>query len=386
MRFSKLHLENWRNFTYVDVPLQQRVFLIGANATGKSNLLDVFRFLHDIVRVGGGFEKAIEDRGGVARLHSLFSSDTAHIVIDAWIEDDNGQLWRYRLAFTQDTTVSPRPLLQEEKVWHSDILLLDRPDAEDTHDSALLRQTSLEQTFANRRFREVADFFNSIRYYHIVPQIVREPERSIGKTSDPYGSDFIEQVAKLPLESQKALLRTIEDMLRAVIPQFRELLIRPDERGVMHMFGLFETKQPRLEFQSESGFSDGTIRLIGLIRALLDGYGPLLLEEPELSLHQAVVRYLPGMMWSIQKQHNRQILVSTHSSDFLQDEGIAADEIVLLQPSMKDGSTQVTNAAEIATIKQLLDAGLSAADAALPEIQLPNTQKLLHLGETYNAG
>src|SRR5258707_721976 len=57
MRFSHLQLENWRNFTYVDVGLQQRGFLIGANATGKSNLLDVFRFLRDIVRIGGGFEK-----------------------------------------------------------------------------------------------------------------------------------------------------------------------------------------------------------------------------------------------------------------------------------------------------------------------------------------
>lgn len=71
MRFLKLHLENWRNFTRLDVVLQQRVFLIGANATGKSNLLDVFRFLRDLVRVGGGFEKAVADRGGVSSLRSL---------------------------------------------------------------------------------------------------------------------------------------------------------------------------------------------------------------------------------------------------------------------------------------------------------------------------
>ncbi|TEU15991.1 MAG: chromosome segregation protein SMC, partial [Anaerolineales bacterium] len=54
MRFSRIKLENWRNFQEADVPLQNRVFLVGANASGKSNFLDAFRFLRDIVMPGGG--------------------------------------------------------------------------------------------------------------------------------------------------------------------------------------------------------------------------------------------------------------------------------------------------------------------------------------------
>jgi AAA15 family ATPase/GTPase len=46
--FIRLHLGNWRNFASVDVRLQNRVFVIGPNAAGKSNLLDAFRFLHDL--------------------------------------------------------------------------------------------------------------------------------------------------------------------------------------------------------------------------------------------------------------------------------------------------------------------------------------------------
>lgn len=48
LRFGHLHLENWRNFIGVDVKLQERAFLIGPNAYGKSNFLDVFRFLNDL--------------------------------------------------------------------------------------------------------------------------------------------------------------------------------------------------------------------------------------------------------------------------------------------------------------------------------------------------
>ncbi|MCP5117865.1 MAG: AAA family ATPase, partial [bacterium] len=73
MRFTGIHVANWRNFTNVDVDLQRRVFLVGANASGKSNLLDMFRFLRDIAAVGGGFQRAVSSRGGVTKLRCLFA-------------------------------------------------------------------------------------------------------------------------------------------------------------------------------------------------------------------------------------------------------------------------------------------------------------------------
>src|SRR5881398_1064869 len=102
MRFSTIHLENWRNFTLVDVPLQQRMLLVGPNASGKSNLLDAFRFLRDLVRVGGGLEKAVADRGGVSRLRSLAARRHPEIVIDVQIEDNGEIVWRYRIGIVQD--------------------------------------------------------------------------------------------------------------------------------------------------------------------------------------------------------------------------------------------------------------------------------------------
>ncbi|MBF2753804.1 MAG: AAA family ATPase, partial [Gammaproteobacteria bacterium AqS3] len=54
MYISRVQLKNWRNFVEVDVPLCPRQFLVGPNASGKSNFLDVFRFLHDIANPDGG--------------------------------------------------------------------------------------------------------------------------------------------------------------------------------------------------------------------------------------------------------------------------------------------------------------------------------------------
>ncbi len=221
MKFTKIHLENWRNFTWVDVPLQQRMFLVGPNASGKSNLLDAFRFLRDLVRVGGGLEKAVADRGGVSRLRSLMAHLHPDVIVDVNIEDGSGTGWQYRVGFAQDNNA--RAYLKEEKVWRAGQLILDRPDKRDFEDKELLHQTYLEQTITNYDFRQIAEFFNTIRYYHIIPQLIREPERSIGQKKDPYGNDFLEQIMFLPKKTQEARLRLIQNALRVAIPQLEEL-------------------------------------------------------------------------------------------------------------------------------------------------------------------
>src|SRR5262249_39321083 len=154
----------------------------------------------------------------------------------------------------------------------------------------------LEQTIANRDFRPIAEFFASIRYYHIVPQLVRDPERSIGHTSDPYGGDFLEQIARTNKKTRDARLRHIQAVLKIAIPQLNALKLDKDEQGVPHLYGKYEHWRPQGAWQSEADFSDGSLRLMGLLWAFLDGSGPILLEEPELSLHPEIVRYIPQMM------------------------------------------------------------------------------------------
>lgn len=59
MYISRVKLYNWKNFRECDVRLSERCFVVGANATGKSNFLDVFRFLRDVVKEGGGLQAAV---------------------------------------------------------------------------------------------------------------------------------------------------------------------------------------------------------------------------------------------------------------------------------------------------------------------------------------
>ena len=363
LRFRKLRLKNWKNFQAVEVELQDRMFLVGPNASGKSNLLDAIRFLRDLASVGGGFGEAVRRRDGVSTIRCLAARRYSDIEIDVELQNGDGQSLEYQLAFNQDK--QRRPVVRSERVTRGDCPILHRPDADDQHDAARLTQTHLEQVNVNLEFRALASVFASIRYLHIVPQLVREPDRSVGRSNDPYGGDFLEQVARTSERTRNARMRKIQTALRVAVPQLEEIELTRDVRGVPHLRARYQHWRPHGAWQSEEQLSDGTLRLLGLLWATMDGKGPLLLEEPELSLHPDIVRVLPQMLARLQRRTKRQVFLSTHSPELLADSGIGLDETLLFVPN-KEGA-EVLPAASRSDVKQLLGAGLSLADVVIPK-------------------
>lgn len=375
LRFTHVRLENWRNFRRVDLELRSRAFLVGPNASGKSNLIDAFRFLHDLVSVGGGFVSAVTrpQRGGVSALRCLAARRYSDVTLDVTIgSDEEAELWRYELTFNQDK--QRRPFIKRERVFHHGEELLDRPTAQDEADPDRLRQTFLEQVNVNRDFRQVVEFLSGVQYLHIVPQLIREPDRSVGRENDPYGGDLLEQIARVPSQTQAARLRRIREALQVAVPQLVDIELVRDERGTPHLQGRYQHWRQTAAKQSEHQFSDGTLRLVGLLWSVLAGTGPLLLEEPELSLHPAVVRHLAPMFARAQRNNGRQVIASTHSPDLLLDEGIGLDEVVLLRPD-EEGTTALP-AADVGDIEILLKEGETLADAVLPYTKPDRAEQL----------
>ena len=370
---TALRLENWRNFLCVDVSLQRRVFLVGPNASGKSNFLDAFRFLADLVSVGGGFQEAVTSRGGVSRIRALSARRYPEVRLQIAVGAPGERpAWEYDLAFSQDNRRIPR--VAAERVKQEGRLLFERPDDEDEADPERLTQTYLEQVNVNREYRALAEFLASISYLHIVPQLVREPDRSVGHRDDPFGGDFLEQLARVPERTRDARLARIKQALQVAVPQLQELELERDARGAAHLIGRYEHWRLHGARQDESQFSDGTLRLLGLLWAVLDGRGPLLLEEPELSLHPAVVRHIPRIFANVQRTGGRQIVISTHSHDLLADESIGFDEVLVLAPG-REGTT-VKPAAQYEEVRVLADGGLSLSEVLLPQTSPSGVEQL----------
>ena len=360
MRFRKLRLKNWKNFEDTgEIEILDRLFLVGPNASGKSNFLDAFRFLRDLA---ASFQEAVARRGGVGALRCLAAQRYPDIELRAELEAQDGKRWTYEVAFNQDK--QRRPLLKREFVALNGGTLLNRPNDDDRADPERLTQTYLEQVNVNREFRDLATFFASIHYLHIVPQLVREPGHLVDQTHDPFGGDFLEQVAKTPEKARQSRLGRIKAALQVAIPQLQEIELWRDVLGMPHLRGKYEHWRAQGAWQTEGQFSDGTLRLMGILWAVMDDQGPLLLEEPELSLHPGVVRVLPQMLARAQRRTGRQVFLSTHSPDLLNDEGIGLDEVLLLTPGRE--GTKVRTAGSQQDICALLASGLPLADAIIP--------------------
>jgi predicted ATPase len=362
LRLTRLELRYWRNFRRAELDLEPRTFLVGPNASGKSNLLDAIRFLHDLVAVGGGLEYAVEERHGVPSLRCLAARRNSDITLMIGLGIEVGHpVWTYELSF--NATRQRKLVVKREQVTFEGKDVLKRPDLEDEDDPDRLSQTFLEQVNANQRFRPIADFLRTVRYRHVVPQLIREPDRSVGRKNDPFGGDFLEQLAGTSERRRRAMLRRVLTPLKIAVPQLQELELT-HERGSYHLRGRYKHWRPQGAWQSEGDFSDGTLRLLGLLWAVLDDTGPLLLEEPELSLHPGIVRHIPAMLHRMQMVTRRQVILSTQSSDLLADPGIGLNEVFLLLPGEED--TEVRSAAKFDDIRPLLDGGLTMGEAVMP--------------------
>lgn len=383
MRFSHLRLRNWRNFTTVDVALSKRMFVVGPNAIGKSNLLDVFRFLRQLTLEGGGLAQAVKARRGLSRLRSLHHrSKNSDVEIEVTVDDGRGGSWRYLLAFNRAGSGAGEdmPVVQREEVWirnagsaeERHVLL--RPDRKDLADKLQRTQTAIQQVTQNGQFRPLVDFFSSVSYLHLVPQLVREeqsaPQDVIG--GDYYGRDLLFRIRATPPRTQSPRLRRIRDVLKLAVSNLDELQLVDDENSRPHLQAAFHHWRGPAAKQDEREFSDGTLRLIGMLWALQDKAGPLLLEEPELSLHSGIVRQLAPFIARAQRgASGRQAFISTHSDLLMSDAGIGAVEILLVRP-VKEGSAVVLGA-DRRDIAQALAHGLTPADIVMPMTSMQQT-------------
>lgn len=376
MFVSRIKLKNWRNFSDVDVSLREIVYLIGPNASGKSNFLDVFRFLRDVVDPnGGGLQQAVGTRGGLKKVRSLAARRHPNVELEIELresldDDLSPPDWRYVLSLRSEPSGKRRVWVEREEIYQANDLIRSRPDANDKADKERLTQTHLEQVNMNKDFREIADFFEQVLYLHLVPQLLKYGNQvAVGSTGrDPFGQQFLEEIAATTTRVRDSRLRRIENILKKAIPHLEELRFVKDEvKGTPHLEMRYLHWRARGARQREDQFSDGTLRMIALTWTLLASNSLILLEEPELSLHTAIVRQIPAMIVEARRSRKTaggQIFVSTHSEAMLSNTDIDGSFLVL-QPGEKGESTTIEAPSQAEM--EALQAGMSPADILFPK-------------------
>lgn len=374
MLITRLRLKNWRNFREVDVPLCPRTYLIGANASGKSNLLDVFRFLRTLAQTeGGGLQKALKERGGLTRLRSLHARKDPEVRIEVELSDSPSAevpTWRYVLAFKSEGKGQQRVLISEERVERLGQVLLSRPNQDDLQDLQRLTQTHLEQINNNEPFRALVEDFSATTYLHLVPQLLKHGGEISARVmeNDPFGQGLMQRIAQTNKRTREARLKRIAQALAQAVPLFSELRFAQDEvTGLWHLEANFTHWRVHGYWQKEDQFSDGTLRLIGLLWALQEGDGLLLLEEPELSLNDGIVEHIPLMIDRVLRglkkpASARQVLISTHS-EVLLSQVTDPQSVLLIEPGVNGSTVRQPAPDEL----QEMEHGLNPAEVLLPK-------------------
>ena len=383
MQITKIKIKNWRNFQNAEVrDVADVVYLLGPNASGKSNFLDAMRFLRDLAKPkGGGLQEAVESRGGISKIRCLHARKDTEVLIEVDVLDCEGdEDWNYVLGFNippRGFEKSRRPVVTREIVNRiaksgEATKVVNRPNKDDRQDTARLQQTHIEQIGSNKDFRALAEFFGSITYCHLVPQLLKFGDEISGRTleDDPFGQEFLLRVSGTQEHTRNSRLKKIERILKKIVPHMEDLIfVRDDLTGRPHLGMKLRHYRPHGARQMENEFSDGTLRLIALFWLLMESNdAPLLLEEPELSLNEEIVRELARLIDSSRRRRakdiGRQVFISTHSHALLSNPGIDANGIIVIQPSDEGSIARKVNKPE----KTAMIEGMSPAEVVLPNL------------------
>jgi predicted ATPase len=307
-QLDRIHVAGFKSIRDQEISLGPLNVLIGANGSGKSNLIAVFRLLNEMVeeklqvhvgKSGGAdqllhFGRQATDKIG---LHLTFGPNAYTCELEPTIED--------RLIFTKEQAFFQgkgysSPYDEDLGSGHKETQLL------------AASRTTTRKTIADHVLAAIKSW--KIYHFHDTSDSAR-----VKGTSDlddnerlrPDAGNLASFLYRLR-ETDRASYRNAVDTVRMVAPFFRDFNLRPDPLA---------DRKIRLEWQdngSDSYFnahalSDGTLRFICLATLLLQPEMPttVLIDEPELGLHPYAIAVLADLLRSAAAR--TQLLVSTQS-------------------------------------------------------------------------
>jgi predicted ATPase len=290
--------------------------LVGQNGAGKSNTIDALVFLADCMLIG--LEGAVTKRHGIAAIrHAGSQGRPWDISIHIEVVRD-GVDAEYEVVLTGERTEEYR-VKREQAVVGGTRFTVDnghwtgpadvRPHIEPT-------SLALPTLAGDARFAPLAQALRSIASYSIFPDVLRVPQKyDPRRPMDRHGSNWVSILKDQPEDSWKPdlvevlhqLTGDLADVKFEHVAGFLVLQFKHERDPAAKRKQWFDAAQE----------SDGTLRVAGIITALLQKPRPELvaIENPELTVHTGAMRLLSEY---IQEGSLRgQVVLTTHSPEFV---------------------------------------------------------------------
>ena len=352
-KLSGMTLMGFRSISRQTVDFDNPTFVVGQNGSGKSNFADAFAFLSEamtsslqgVVEQRGGFSAVAHRRSARSRPANLTLSVTlnepdgdttcASYDVDLHARRDNDFEVALEKCHVELSDGSDHMFLRRtvkgSMVWRSTVESL----APAVEPNAL----ALPLVGGDRRFRPVLRFLAGMRTYRIEPAALRamqDPDGGVGLRSD--GRNAASVLREIQRKSPEEDRTRVRELLESVVPGTVD--VRPKKHGnkLTLEFTQHRMRAEPVRFEAFS-MSDGTLRVLGLIAAVLQRPAPslLVIEEPEASVHPGAV----GSILDVLRLASRtmQVVVTTHSPDILDAKWIEDGHLRIL--NWEDGCTRI---------------------------------------------
>ena len=345
---TSLRLVDFKNFADETVRMGPFTVIVGANASGKSNIRDALRFLHGIGRgymladvVGGmygvGGQFTWQPIRGAANEIVRFQRDEFSLEIGLKLSDAEQRysitverepiagLWAVKgeeFIGSSERLVATRDgdrlrTVCEKEGWNPTTRELSQIHPKQSALSQIPRANMPDQTDSDVRGRESAamlEFLGQMRFLEPSPERMRQPafpgQIGLGDSGE-YLPSVVKNICSDP-ERQQTLAKWLCELTPLDVLGFQ---FEKDPSGRIHLF-LEEGNQRRVSADSAS---DGTLRFLAILAALLDERpAPLyVFEEIDSGIHPLRLRLLLDLIERQTERKNIQVITTTHSPEFL---------------------------------------------------------------------
>jgi len=319
MKIRSLTARNYRSIRDATIELGDLSLFIGANATGKSAILDALRLLSEAVR-WRDFRGPVYSRGGFLNL-AWKGAEADRVELTVAMEGERHFEWSVALArHGHDLTVtesvyetpqgSPRRELLRAKSGRGSWWSGEKAASVNLLQEASVCALAAASADASFPARQVAEFVSQWSFFDPSPFLLRRDwnlPNAVG--FDPYGRNLGETLYNLRNAHPEVFDQVVE-ATRSIVGLPDEIVPREAEDRFY-----FVQREPGLQFPvNQMGVSSGTLRVLALMTALYGQPGTALIgiEEPENYIHPTALEALVAHIHSALE--STQFLITTHSS------------------------------------------------------------------------
>ena len=386
MKLTHIAITNWRNFAHIEFDLASRLFVVGPNSSGKTNLLAALRFLSDVARLG--LAAASENWGGPER-YFRSGTDSASFTVTADV--DTRQV-TYDLSLQRLTGIPGENVLEGDQLRILEPRVLDdRADlfswkdvaesfgCDPAHGCKGEADTSfLPSEYAGEKLlidgeevpvirdakqvRLGASYFRKmlagIRYIHPNPKKMLE---RADRYDPDHGTGFFQHAGRFSDQQLDAVVDRIRPIMASVVPEIPNLSYQRMGLGTELVFYSDTPVRGATGVYSHEQFSEGTLRLLGLLfdlATLPRDTSVVLIEEPETFLQASVVRSLPSLLAEVAMNRDVQMVISTHSPELIDSELVLPSQVLVLRSENGETMGELLSQSNDPRIKAVVSAGL----------------------------